>query len=65
VSFGGQNLVVLALGATGQCGERRLGDRRLALVAAGAKGADAAWARVTKEIGMFKAVIDQAGIPKL
>ena len=29
------------------------------------KGADAAWARVTKEIGMFKAVIDQAGIPKL
>ena len=29
------------------------------------KGADAAWARVTKEIGMFKTVIDQAGIPKL
>ena len=29
------------------------------------KGADAAWARVTKEIGMFKAIIDQAGIPKL
>jgi tripartite-type tricarboxylate transporter receptor subunit TctC len=29
------------------------------------KGADAAWARVSKEIGMFKAIIDQAGIPKL
>ena len=29
------------------------------------KGADAAWARVTKEIGMFKEIIDQAGIPKL
>jgi tripartite-type tricarboxylate transporter receptor subunit TctC len=29
------------------------------------KGADAAWARVTKEIGMFKAIIDQAGIAKL
>jgi tripartite-type tricarboxylate transporter receptor subunit TctC len=29
------------------------------------KGAEAAWARVTKEIGMFKAIIDQAGIPKL
>ena len=29
------------------------------------KGADAAWARVTKEIGIYKAVIDQAGIPKL
>ncbi|MFZ0526354.1 MAG: tripartite tricarboxylate transporter substrate binding protein [Xanthobacteraceae bacterium] len=30
-----------------------------------AKGADAAWARVTKEIGMFKQIIDQAGIPKM
>jgi len=30
-----------------------------------AKGADAAWARVTKEIGMFKSIIDQAGIKKL
>jgi tripartite-type tricarboxylate transporter receptor subunit TctC len=30
-----------------------------------AKGADAAWARVTKEIDMFKAIIDQAGIKKL
>ena len=30
-----------------------------------AKGADAAWARVTKEITMFKEVIDQAGIKKL
>ena len=29
------------------------------------KGADAAWARVTKEIGIYKSVIDQAGIPKL
>lgn len=29
------------------------------------KGADAAWARVTKEIGMFKNIIDQAGIKKL
>jgi tripartite-type tricarboxylate transporter receptor subunit TctC len=29
------------------------------------KGADAAWARVTKEIGMFKTIIDQAGIKKL
>jgi tripartite-type tricarboxylate transporter receptor subunit TctC len=29
------------------------------------KGADAAWARVSKEITMFKAIIDQAGIPKL
>ena len=29
------------------------------------KGAAAAWARVTKEIGMFKAIIDQAGIKKL
>ena len=30
-----------------------------------AKGADAAWARVTKEITMFKDIIDQAGIQKL
>jgi tripartite-type tricarboxylate transporter receptor subunit TctC len=30
-----------------------------------AKGADAAWARVTKEIGVFKSIIDQAGIKKL
>jgi len=30
-----------------------------------AKGADAAWARVTKEIGLFKTIIDQAGITKL
>jgi tripartite-type tricarboxylate transporter receptor subunit TctC len=29
------------------------------------KGADAAWARVTKEITMFKDIIDQAGIQKL
>ncbi len=29
------------------------------------KGADAAWARVTKEIETYKAVIDQAGIAKL
>jgi len=29
-----------------------------------AKGADAAWARVTKEIGLFKGIIDQAGIKK-
>jgi tripartite-type tricarboxylate transporter receptor subunit TctC len=29
------------------------------------KGADAAWARVTKEVSMFKEIIDQAGIPKL
>jgi tripartite-type tricarboxylate transporter receptor subunit TctC len=29
------------------------------------KGADAAWARVTKEIEMFKSIIDQAGIKKL
>jgi tripartite-type tricarboxylate transporter receptor subunit TctC len=29
------------------------------------KGADAAWARVTKEIGMFKDIIEQAGIKKL
>ncbi len=25
------------------------------------KGADAAWARVSKEVGMFKEIIDQAG----
>ena len=30
-----------------------------------AKGADAAWARVTKEIAMFRDIIDKAGIPKL
>jgi tripartite-type tricarboxylate transporter receptor subunit TctC len=30
-----------------------------------AKGADEAWARVTKEIGMFKDIIDHAGIKKL
>ncbi|MFY9840736.1 MAG: hypothetical protein WAK55_30565, partial [Xanthobacteraceae bacterium] len=30
-----------------------------------AKGAQAAWARVTKEITMFKQIIDQAGIKKL
>jgi tripartite-type tricarboxylate transporter receptor subunit TctC len=30
-----------------------------------ARGADAAWARVTKEIGVFKSIIDQAGIKKL
>jgi len=29
------------------------------------KGADAAWARVMKEIGLFKSIIDQAGIKKL
>jgi tripartite-type tricarboxylate transporter receptor subunit TctC len=29
-----------------------------------AKGGDAAWARVTKEIGMFKAILDQTGIQK-
>jgi tripartite-type tricarboxylate transporter receptor subunit TctC len=29
------------------------------------KGAKEAWARVTKEIGMFKAIIDQAGIKKM
>ncbi|MFZ3359439.1 MAG: tripartite tricarboxylate transporter substrate binding protein [Xanthobacteraceae bacterium] len=29
------------------------------------EGADAAWARVTKEIGMFKDIIDQAGIKKM
>jgi len=29
------------------------------------KGADAAWARVTKEITIFKDIIDQAGIQKL
>jgi type VI protein secretion system component VasF len=30
-----------------------------------AKGADAAWTRVTKEITTFKQIIDQAGISKL
>jgi tripartite-type tricarboxylate transporter receptor subunit TctC len=30
-----------------------------------AQGADAAWTRVTKEIVMFKQIIDQAGIPKM
>jgi tripartite-type tricarboxylate transporter receptor subunit TctC len=30
-----------------------------------ARGADAAWSRVTKEIGLFKSIIDQAGIQKL
>src|SRR5580698_499644 len=30
-----------------------------------AKGADAAWTRVTKEIDLFKQIIDQAGIKKL
>ena len=30
-----------------------------------AKGADAAWGRVTKEIDLFKGIIDQAGIKKL
>jgi tripartite-type tricarboxylate transporter receptor subunit TctC len=29
------------------------------------KGADAAWTRVTKEIDLFKGIIDQAGIQKL
>ncbi|MEP7030437.1 MAG: tripartite tricarboxylate transporter substrate binding protein [Pseudolabrys sp.] len=29
------------------------------------KGADAAWARVTKEIDMFRDIINQAGIPKI
>jgi tripartite-type tricarboxylate transporter receptor subunit TctC len=29
------------------------------------KGADAAWARVTKEIDMFKQIIDQAGVKKI
>jgi tripartite-type tricarboxylate transporter receptor subunit TctC len=29
------------------------------------KGAKDAWARVTKEIGMFKTIIEQAGIPKI
>jgi tripartite-type tricarboxylate transporter receptor subunit TctC len=29
------------------------------------KGADAAWARVTKEMDMFKQIIDQAGVKKL
>jgi tripartite-type tricarboxylate transporter receptor subunit TctC len=30
-----------------------------------AKGADAAWARVTKEIDLFRSIIEQAGIQKL
>ena len=30
-----------------------------------AKGAKDAWARVTKEIDMFRGIIDQAGIAKL
>jgi tripartite-type tricarboxylate transporter receptor subunit TctC len=30
-----------------------------------AKGADAAWARVTKEMDTFKQIVDQAGIKKL
>jgi hypothetical protein len=29
------------------------------------KGADAAWNRVTKEIDLFRSIIDQAGIQKL
>jgi tripartite-type tricarboxylate transporter receptor subunit TctC len=29
------------------------------------KGADAAWQRVTKELKMFRDIIDQAGIQKL
>jgi len=29
------------------------------------KGADAAWARVTKEITLFRDIINQAGIAKL
>ena len=29
------------------------------------QGADAAWARVTKEIEVFKEIIDQAGVKKL
>jgi tripartite-type tricarboxylate transporter receptor subunit TctC len=29
------------------------------------QGAEAAWARVTKEITMFKQIIDQAGIKKM
>ena len=29
------------------------------------KGGADAWARVTKEIDLYKSVIDQAGIPKL
>ncbi len=29
------------------------------------QGADAAWARVTKEIGMFRQIIEQAGIKKM
>jgi hypothetical protein len=30
-----------------------------------AKGAAAAWVRVTREIELFKQIIDQAGITKL
>jgi hypothetical protein len=30
-----------------------------------AKGANAAWGRVTKEIDLFRGIIDQAGIQKL
>jgi hypothetical protein len=29
------------------------------------KGADAAWSRITKEIGMYKTIIEQARIKKL
>jgi hypothetical protein len=29
------------------------------------KGAAACWTRVTKEIDMFRGIIDQAGIPKM
>ena len=29
------------------------------------KGAEMAWARVTREIAMFREIINQAGIPKL
>jgi hypothetical protein len=29
------------------------------------KGAEAAWARVTKEIGLFKDILEQAKIEKL
>ena len=29
------------------------------------KGAEAAWARVMKEVDMFKKIIDQAGVQKL
>jgi len=30
-----------------------------------AEGADAAWARVTKEISEFKRIIDESGVEKL